>query len=181
MKRVKESGAAFRKKRKMRIEQEKRDNVYRFAASSLFSCCPIILHLGARRGARCHAPSLWPRNKVLKPNFQSIIFQTNNGCSLFHLPCISQASAFRHKLRKYFCIVHNDCITAHPFLIKKCAKMSVLCENRKNLLAAGGYAPRPRWPPGARVFTPRRLSPSPLPKPGCTTGTAYYFCALFLC
>ena len=33
MKRVKESEAAFRKKRKMRIEREKRDNVYRFAAS----------------------------------------------------------------------------------------------------------------------------------------------------
>ena len=49
MKRVKESGVAFRKKRKMRMEQEKRDNAYRFAASSLFSCCPIILHIGASR------------------------------------------------------------------------------------------------------------------------------------
>ena len=45
MKRVKKSGAAFRKKQNMKIEQEKRDNVYRFAASSLFSCCPIILHI----------------------------------------------------------------------------------------------------------------------------------------
>ena len=30
-------------------------------------------------------PSLWPSNKMLKPNFQSIISQTNNGCSLFPL------------------------------------------------------------------------------------------------
>ena len=30
-------------------------------------------------------PSLWPSNKMLKPNFQSIISQTNNGCSLLSL------------------------------------------------------------------------------------------------
>ena len=35
-------------------------------------------------GPRCHAPPLWPCN-MLKPNFQSIIFQTNNGCSLLSL------------------------------------------------------------------------------------------------
>ena len=35
-------------------------------------------------------------------------------------------------------------LTACPFSIKKCAKMSVfLCENCENSLAAGGYAPRP--------------------------------------
>ena len=49
MKKVKEKEAAFRKKRKIRIEQERR-GVYRFAASSLFSCYPITLHIGARRG-----------------------------------------------------------------------------------------------------------------------------------
>ena len=36
-------------------------------------------------GPRCHGPSLWLCNKVLKPNFQSIISQTNNGCSLLSL------------------------------------------------------------------------------------------------
>ena len=41
--------------------------------------------MGARRGARCHGPPLWLSNKVLKPNFQSIISQTNNGCSLLSL------------------------------------------------------------------------------------------------
>ena len=39
--------------------------------------------VGARRGG--HGPPLWLCNKVLKPNFQSIIFQTNNGCSLLSL------------------------------------------------------------------------------------------------
>ena len=28
------------------------------------------------------------------------------------------------------------------------------CENRNNLLAAGGYAPRPRWPPASWGFAP---------------------------
>ena len=43
--------------------------------------------IGARRGARCHdpPPPLWPCNKVLKSNFQSIISQTNNNCSLLSL------------------------------------------------------------------------------------------------
>ena len=41
--------------------------------------------IGARRGRlRRHAPS-WPCNKMLKPNFKSIISQTNNGCSLLSL------------------------------------------------------------------------------------------------
>ena len=56
MKRVKESEAAFRKKRKMRIELGKRDNVYHFAAFSLFSCCPIMQRLGARRGGTVPCP-----------------------------------------------------------------------------------------------------------------------------
>ena len=30
-------------------------------------------------------PPLWPCNKVLKPNFQSVISQTNNDCSLLSL------------------------------------------------------------------------------------------------
>ena len=40
--------------------------------------------LGRRRTQESHAaiPPLWPCNKVLKPNFQSVIYQTNNGCSL---------------------------------------------------------------------------------------------------
>ena len=35
-------------------------------------------------------------------------------------------------------------LTAHPFSINKCARMSVfLCENLKYSLADGGFAPRP--------------------------------------
>ena len=30
-------------------------------------------------------PPLWPSNKVLKPNFQSVIYQTYNGCSSLSL------------------------------------------------------------------------------------------------
>ena len=42
--------------------------------------------MGARTGRlRSHGPPLWLCNKVLKPNFQSIISQTNNGCSLLSL------------------------------------------------------------------------------------------------
>ena len=48
--------------------------------------------------------------------------------------------AFRHNLRKYFCICivyTSDCTHCMPFSIKKCAKMFFfLCENRENLLAA---------------------------------------------
>ena len=43
--------------------------------------------IGARRGATlpCPPPPVWPCNKVLKPNFQSIIYRTNNGCSFLSL------------------------------------------------------------------------------------------------
>ena len=44
------------------------------------------MSMGARRkGHGAMAPPLWLCNKVLKPNFQSIIFQTNNGYSLLSL------------------------------------------------------------------------------------------------
>ena len=45
-----------------------------------------ICGIGARRGGHdTMAPPLWPCNKVLKPNFQSIFSQTNNGCSFVSL------------------------------------------------------------------------------------------------
>ena len=77
--------------------------------------------IGARREATVPCPSLWPCNKVLKPNFQSIISQTNNGSFTY----FSQASDFRHKLRKYFCCTHClylsivTALTARFFSIKK--------------------------------------------------------------
>ena len=54
--------------------------------------------------------------------------------------------------------------------------MSVfLCENRKNSLAAGEYAPKLPSPPAAGSFDPRSsVVPPPLPNPGCATA-----CVLF--
>ena len=49
---------------------------------------PVREHgvIDACRGRpRCHAPPFWPYVKVLKPNFQSIVSQTNNACSLLLL------------------------------------------------------------------------------------------------
>ena len=124
---------------------------------------------------------LWPCNKMLNPNFQSIIFQTNNGCSLFHLQYFSQASAFRNKLRKYFCVVHSDCITACPFSIKKCAKMSIFYVKTVKTRWRFFWRPRPFGLRRLGVKTPRPpVVLTPLSKPGCATGTAYCFCVLFL-
>ena len=54
MKKVKESGAAFRKKRKMRIDEEARQRLSFccFFPFLVLSCCPIILHIGARKRGR---------------------------------------------------------------------------------------------------------------------------------
>ena len=70
------------------------------------------------------ARPLWPCNKALKPNFQSMIFQTNNGCSLLSL-ILAKPLRLDIKLRKYFCIVYGDCTHCMPFSDKKSAKMSV--------------------------------------------------------
>ena len=72
------------------------------------------------------ARPLWPCNKALKPNFQSMISQTNNGCSLLSL-ILAKPQRLDIMLRKYFCIVHGDCINCMSFFDKKCAKMRVFC------------------------------------------------------
>ena len=51
-----------------------------------------------------HGPPLWLCNKMLKPNLQSIISLTNNGCSLLSL-ILAKLLLFR----KCFCIVCSDC------------------------------------------------------------------------
>ena len=92
-------------------------------------------HWRMRGGARCHAPPLWPCNMVLKPNFQSIISQTNNGCSLLSF-ILSKLLLLDISWENIFALSIVTALTAHPFSIKKYARMSVfLCENRKNLLA----------------------------------------------
>ena len=127
-------------------------------------------------------PPPWQCNKVLKPNF-SLQFLELIMVATTPFTYFGQASAFRHKLRKYFCIVRSDCITACPFSIKKYTKMSVfLCENRKNSLAAGGYAPR-LLASGNWSFTrrPPVMDSPPLVKSWVLHRHCIYFCALFLC
>ena len=67
---------------------------------------------------------LWPCNKVLKPYFQSIISQTNNGCSLLsHI--LAKFLLLDINCENIFALSTVTALTAYPFLIKKCAKMSV--------------------------------------------------------
>ena len=115
-------------------------------------------------------PHLCPCNKVLKPNFQTIISQTNNGCSLPSL-ILAKLLLLDISCENIFALCIVTALTACPFSIKQCATVSFFCENRKNLLAAGGVAPTPYWPPAAGGFTSdHRLCPlPPLPNPGCAT------------
>ena len=59
---------------------------------------------------------LWLSNKVLKLTFQFISSQYWLQSPFTNF---SQASAFRVKLRKYFCVVHSDCTLCMPFFDKK--------------------------------------------------------------
>ena len=98
------------------------------------------MHIGE---PRCHAPPLWPCNKVLKPNFQSIISLTNNGCSLLSL-ILAKLQILDISCENIFALSVVTALTARPFSIKKCAKVSVfLYENRKNPLVAEGFTSRP--------------------------------------
>ena len=67
---------------------------------------------------------LWPCNKVLKPNFQSIISQTNNGCSLFSL-ILAKLLLLDISCSNILASSIVTALTARPFPIKKRAKMSV--------------------------------------------------------
>ena len=101
--------------------------------------------IGARRGGHgaMPPPPLWPCNKVLKPNFQSIISQTNNDCSLLSF-ILAKLVLLDISCENIFALSVVTALTACLFSAKKCAKMSVfLCENRKKSLAAGGVTPRP--------------------------------------
>ena len=78
--------------------------------------------ISARRGAVVPCPPLWPCNKMLKPNFQSIISQTNNGCS--HLSLIlAKLLLLDWSCENIFALSAVTALTARPFSIKK------VCEN----------------------------------------------------
>ena len=103
--------------------------------------------IGARREAMVPCPPLWPCNKVLKPNFQSIISQTNNGCSLLSL-ILAKLPLLDVSCENIFALPVVAALTAHPFSIKKCAKMSVFyMKTVKIRWRLGVSPPDPRlWP-----------------------------------
>ena len=80
--------------------------------------------IGARRGGHGAMPPPWPCNKVLKPNFQLIISQDNNGCSLLLL-ILAKPQLLDISCGNIFAVSIVTALTACPFSIKKCAKMSV--------------------------------------------------------
>ena len=81
---------------------------------------------------------------MLKPNFQSIIYQTNNGCSFLSF-ILAKLLLLDISCQNIFALSVVPALTARPFFDKKkCAKMSVfLRENRKNPLVAAGFTLRP--------------------------------------
>ena len=66
----------------------------------------------------------WPCNKVLKPNFQSIISQSNNDCSLLSF-ILAKLLLLDISCENIFALSIVTALTACPFSTKKCAKMSV--------------------------------------------------------
>ena len=66
-------------------------------------------------------PPVWPCNKVLKPNFQSIISQTNNGCSLLSL-ILGKLLLLDISCVNIFALSVVTALTARPFSIKSVLK-----------------------------------------------------------
>ena len=92
-------------------------------------------------------PPFWPCNKALKPNFQSIIVQTNNGHSLLSL-ILAKHLLLDISCENIFALPVVTALTACPFSIKKCAKISVFYMKTEKIrwwppAAAGGFASRP--------------------------------------
>ena len=86
-------------------------------------------------------PPLWPCKKVLNPNFQCIISQANDGCSLLSL-ILAKLLLLDISCENIFALSVVTAITARSFSIKKvCQNECFLYENRKNLLATGGFTP----------------------------------------
>ena len=85
----------------------------------------VVMTIGARRGGHGAMPLPWPCNKVLKSNFQFIISQANNGCSLL-LFILAKPQLLGISCGNIFAVSIVTVLIACPFSIKKCAKMSVL-------------------------------------------------------
>ena len=110
-------------------------------------------HVGGGHGVM--PPSLWPCNKVLKPNFPSMISQANNGCSLLSL-IPAKLLLLDVSCENIFALSLVTALTACSFSIKKCVKMSVFYVKNVKI----------RWRLGVSPPT----VPPPLQNPGCATG-----------
>ena len=66
---------------------------------------------------------VWPCNKVLKPNFQSIIFQIKNGCSLLSF-ILAKLLLLDISCENIFALSIVTALTVCPFSINQFAKMS---------------------------------------------------------
>ena len=102
------------------------------------------------RGTEPCPPPLRPCNKVLKPNFQSAIFQTNNGCSLFS-PILAKLLLLDISCENIFALSVVTALTACPFSVKKYPK---------NPLAVGGYAPASSYALASDPLVPLLLAKS---------------------
>ena len=84
-----------------------------------------LMSIRARRGGHSAMPPfLWPCNKVLKLNFQSVFSQTNDGCSLLSL-ILAKLLLLDFNCENIFALFIVTALTTCPFSIKRCAKMSV--------------------------------------------------------
>ena len=110
-----------------------------------------------------HAPPpFWPCNKVLKPNFQSIISQTNSDCSLLsHI--LAKLLLLDKSYENIFALSIVSALTACPFSINKCAKVSVFYVKTAKI----------RWRLEAAPPDPR-LCPPLLPNPGGATASCAF-------
>ena len=81
---------------------------------------------------------LWLCNKVLKPNFQSIISQTNNGCGLLSLILV-KLLLLDVSGENIFALFLVTALTACPFSIKKSVLKRVFSYKKtaKNRLRLG--------------------------------------------
>ena len=82
-------------------------------------------HRCTQRNGTVPYPPLWPCNKVLKSNFQSIISQINNGCSLLSL-ILAKLLLLDINCETMFALSIVTALTACSFSLKKCLKMTIV-------------------------------------------------------
>ena len=84
----------------------------------MVKCDVILNHKRAQgEGGRCLGLLLLPCSKVLKPNFQSMISQTNNGCSLLLL-ILAKLLLLNVSCKNILALSMVIALTACPFSMK---------------------------------------------------------------